>query len=324
MNKDKSCIKLGNLCGHTGGSFHGMVYDLNGLAPTLSSMQGGNTQPMIISTNGTEIAGTIRASYYKNGERNIIENIKHGLGYEGVIELKRLGNVYGDNFGTGYAGNVWDKEGLCPTIKVESGGGGRQPMVMVAMRGRYNEDGSTSQRLEIGDEECSHAITTVQKDGMIMEEVNVKKIGSVYNDGSECGAVVKDDGLASTVVAGTHGYANTHIATKVKAIDEQNMDIRNETVGTIVTDGSSPKHNNRILEEIHKIYRIRKLTPRECYRLMGISDEDYNKAAEVSSATQLYKQAGNSICVNVLVAIFGQIFGGHENDYIKFANTLQY
>ena len=283
MNENNRCIKMGNLCGHTGGSFHGMVYDLNGIAPTLSSMQGGNTQPMIISTNGTEIAGTIRASYYKNGERNIIENIKHGLGYEGVIELKRLGNVYGDNFGTGYAGNVWDKEGLCPTIKVESGGGGRQPMVMVAMRGRYNEDGSTSQRLEIGDEECSHAITTVQKDGMIMEEVS-----------------------------------------KVKAIDEQNMDVRNETVGTIVTDGSSPKHNNRVLEEVHKIYRIRKLTPRECYRLMGISDEDYNKAAEVSSATQLYKQAGNSICVNVLVAIFGQIFGGHENDYIKFANTLQY
>lgn len=283
MNKDKSCIKLGNLCGHTGGSFHGMVYDLNGLAPTLSSMQGGNTQPMVISTNGTEIAGTIRASYYKNGERNIIENIKHGLGYEGVIELKRLGNVYGDDFGTGYAGNVWDKEGLCPTIKVESGGGGRQPMVMVAMRGRYNEDGTTSQRLEIGEEDCSHAITTVQKDGMIMEEVS-----------------------------------------KVKAIDEQNMDVRNETFGAIVTDGSSPKHNNRVLEEVHKIYRIRKLTPRECYRLMGISDEDYDKAAEVSSATQLYKQAGNSICVNVLVAIFGQLFKGHENDYKKFANATQY
>lgn len=283
MNENKRCIKLGNLCGYTGGSFHGMVYDLNGLAPTLSSMQGGNTQPMIISTNGTEIAGTIRASYYKNGERNIIENIKHGLGYEGVIELKRLGNVYGDDFGTGYAGNVWDKEGLCPTIKVESGGGGRQPMVMVAMRGRYNEDGTTSQRLEIGEEDCSHAITTVQKDGMIMEEVS-----------------------------------------KVKAIDEQNMDVRNETFGSIVTDGSSPKHNNRVLEEVHKIYRIRKLTPRECYRLMGISDEDYDKAAEVSSATQLYKQAGNSICVNVLVAIFGQMFEGHENDYIKFANTLQY
>ncbi len=283
MNENKRCIKLGNLCGHTGGSFHGMVYDLNGLAPTLSSMQGGNTQPMVISTNGTEIAGTIRASYYKNGERNIIENIKHGLGYEGVIELKRLGNVYGDNFGTGYAGNVWDKEGLCPTIKVESGGGGRQPMVMVAMRGRYNEDGTTSQRLEIGEEDCSHAITTVQKDGMIMEEVS-----------------------------------------KVKAIDEQNMDVRNKTFGAIVTDGSSPKHNNRVLEEVHKIYRIRKLTPRECYRLMGISDEDYDKAVEVSSATQLYKQAGNSICVNVLVAIFGQMFEGHENDYIKFANTLQY
>ena len=38
-----------------------------------------------ISTNGTEIAGTIRATYYKNGERNIVQNIMNGLGYEGVI-----------------------------------------------------------------------------------------------------------------------------------------------------------------------------------------------------------------------------------------------
>ena len=50
--------------------------------------------------------------------------------------------------------------------------------------------------------------------------------------------------------------------------------------------------------------RIRKLTPRECWRLMGISDEDYFKAAQVVSNSQLYKQAGNAIVVDVLVAIF--------------------
>lgn len=51
-------------------------------------------------------------------------------------------------------------------------------------------------------------------------------------------------------------------------------------------------------------FRIRKLTPKECWRLMGFDDSDFDNAEEVNSNTQLYKQAGNSICVNVLEAIF--------------------
>ena len=60
--------------------------------------------------------------------------------------------------------------------------------------------------------------------------------------------------------------------------------------------------------------RIRKLTPRECWRLMGFDDEDFNKARAVNSDTQLYKQAGNSIVVNVLEAIMDNMF---INDYIS-------
>lgn len=54
-------------------------------------------------------------------------------------------------------------------------------------------------------------------------------------------------------------------------------------------------------------YRIRKLTPKECWRLMGFSDTDFEKAAEVNSNTHLYAQAGNAIVVNVLEAIFGSM-----------------
>lgn len=54
--------------------------------------------------------------------------------------------------------------------------------------------------------------------------------------------------------------------------------------------------------------RIRKLTPRECWRLMGISDEDFEKAQEVNSNTQLYTQAGNAIVVDVLEGIFRELF----------------
>ena len=62
-------------------------------------------------------------------------------------------------------------------------------------------------------------------------------------------------------------------------------------------------------------YRIRKLTPKECWRLMDFSDEDFEKAEKVNSNTQLYKQAGNSIVVNVLVAILGQLLQGKEDLY---------
>ena len=53
--------------------------------------------------------------------------------------------------------------------------------------------------------------------------------------------------------------------------------------------------------------RIRKLTPKECWRLMGVSDEDFAKARLVNSDTQLYKQAGNAIVVNVLEALFANM-----------------
>lgn len=68
-------------------------------------------------------------------------------------------------------------------------------------------------------------------------------------------------------------------------------------------------------------YRIRKLTPRECWRLMDFKDSDYDRAEKVVSNTQLYKQAGNSIVVNVLVAIMGQLFDGKENKYKEINNV---
>lgn len=79
-----------------------------------------------------------------------------------------------------------------------------------------------------------------------------------------------------------------------------------------IVDGEDEK-----LEELPSdaAYRIRKLTPKECWRLMDFTDSDYGKAAKVNSETQLYKQAGNSIVVNVLTAIFGQMIEGKENVY---------
>lgn len=74
---------------------------------------------------------------------------------------------------------------------------------------------------------------------------------------------------------------------------------------TLTTQGGG-NQEVKIIEEDNPI-RVRKMTPRECYRMMGFSDEDFEKAQKVSSNSQLYKQAGNSIVVNVLMAIFGQM-----------------
>lgn len=66
-----------------------------------------------------------------------------------------------------------------------------------------------------------------------------------------------------------------------------------------VTTAFNPFYKNNL--------KIRKLTPKECWRLMGFDDEDFNKASKVNSNTQLYKQAGNSIVVQCLEAILNNL-----------------
>lgn len=75
------------------------------------------------------------------------------------------------------------------------------------------------------------------------------------------------------------------------------------------SEGLAPtvKENHGTVTATLDKLRIRKLTPKECWRLMGFDDEDFEKAALVNSNTQLYKQAGNSIVVNVLVAILKEL-----------------
>ena len=63
-------------------------------------------------------------------------------------------------------------------------------------------------------------------------------------------------------------------------------------------------------------FRVRKLTPKECYRLMGFTDEQFDKSQAFSSDSQLYKQAGNSIVVDVLYYIFGKLFEVDTENFI--------
>lgn len=80
---------------------------------------------------------------------------------------------------------------------------------------------------------------------------------------------------------------------------EQRLEMNMQGTSNCLT---SVQKDNLLLEKPQ--YRIRKLTPRECGRLMGVSDEDIDKMAAVNSNTQLYKQFGNSIVVDVMCAMF--------------------
>lgn len=83
-----------------------------------------------------------------------------------------------------------------------------------------------------------------------------------------------------------------------------------ESIPSLIEIGDPDFHN--FLYEIEGetyLIRIRKLIPLECWRLMGFTDDDFAAAAAVNSDTQLYKQAGNSIVKDVLMAIFKQMIG---------------
>lgn len=179
-------------------------------------------------------------------------------------------------FGGGnYAGNVYDDEMLSPTIRTYQGGN-QQPMI-VAMRGRNpdNPSGRTA------------GSPTVQR-----LEPNSQGICNTLTS-------VQKDNMVLEGIA---------VTTRDMRIAKENM------VETLTANScTSASHNGSF--GVVCDYRIRKLTPKEVWRLMGFSDEDFHKAEEANSNTQLYKQAGNSIVKNVLMAIFGQMIPGKENLY---------
>ncbi|WP_261787159.1 DNA cytosine methyltransferase, partial [Streptococcus sp. HMSC056D07] len=87
----------------------------------------------------------------------------------------------------------------------------------------------------------------------------------------------------------------------VKVVDFYNK-ITKDEVGTLTSSGGGSTVRAGSFG-ITDGYRIRKLTPRECWRLQGFPDWAFDKAQEVNSNSQLYKQAGNSVTVNVIEAI---------------------
>lgn len=170
-------------------------------------------------------------------------------------------------------------------------------------------------------------------------DLGVVVLGNYSPSNHNASRVVDSDGIAPTVME-NHGTVTATLVkekslfteTQAKMINE-NGDVKRYINSNIVdkfnegqcADISFPNGYNkacRVHDEcrpainatttqssfiVKNDLRIRKLTPKECFRLMGFSDEDFDKASKFNSKTQLYKQAGNSIVVNVLMKIFKKL-----------------
>lgn len=229
-------------------------------------------------------------------------------------------------FGGMQANQSVKTDGVCTCLTSSMGtGGGYVPMVtepvICASRGRNPENPSdgtvgapTEQRLEINESGYSNTLTSVQKDNYVLEPkvINPLKDKTPYGWHFEQ-EVYDENGVARAVKAGGSS-GNIPKVIQVGNIVETDSFGGNPQCGKVYSaDGCSPTLNTMQgggrEPKIVNNYRIRKLTPRECWRLMGFTDDEFDKAQQSGvSNTQLYKQAGNSIVVDVLSAIFENLF----------------
>lgn len=247
----------------------------------------------------------------------------------GVIEVmeteQKIGNIFGFTGGN-YAGNVYDKDHLSPTLNTMQGGC-KQPMIIDEPKclnskgGRRSVEGlqpSLQDRVYSADA-VSTAITTSFMPNILEDKTIVAMRGRNPTNPSDRTPGIE---LEQTLEVNQNGTTNC-----LTSVQKDNLVMENLIIGgeqkhqSVKKDGictcltSSMGTGGGYVPMIAPQYRIRKLTPRECWRLMDFSDEDFEKAAEVNSNTQLYKQAGNSIICNVLVAILGQLIEGKEDAY---------
>lgn len=107
------------------------------------------------------------------------------------------------------------------------------------------------------------------------------------------------------VVVNTKNKRQQELANKIDTkIDGQYLDFYNQTTNNEISGTITTRVNASNSSAVYNNYRIRKLTPKECFRLMGVKDEDFDKVAQNQSNASLYHLAGDSIVVNVLMAIF--------------------
>ena len=145
-------------------------------------------------------------------------------------------------------------------------------------------------------------------------ENEIKKFGTIQPNFNQSGIVYETDGIAPTIrayqggnlepkirvkEATKQGYAEAEVGDSIN-LSHPNSKTRRGRVGKQIANTLLTGESQGVVEPD---FRVRKLTPHECWRLQGFPDWAFYKAQEVNSNSQLYKQAGNSVTVNVIAAI---------------------
>ena len=359
------CVQVGEVVGGKWDKMHDIskrVYEPNGIAPTVHCQQGGNTELKIAEdfvlgglqkhqtprTDG--ISPTLTEAMGKGGGQTpiIIDTAepKERFYKQAFETLKENECEVGDTIDA--FNKKVNKSGVCPTLTTRPEGFKTAILPVVgAMRGRNPEDPSdrtagvpTEQRLEINEKGLCNALTTVQKDNLVIEEDKQDYVSRRYNEFiEEKGYVpemfvaynkteIKD--VAPTLTgqcsspSGSSAVLKLETPVKVNVATKQGYEEANPGDYVNITYPGSKTKRGRVGNGVaHTLtcgdgnavitenVRIRKLTPRECLRLMGWKDEQIDKivAAKISG-TQQYRQAGNGIVVQVLESIFKTLFLG--------------
>lgn len=363
------CVQVGEVVGGKWDKMHDIskrVYEPDGIAPTVHCQQGGNTELKIAEdfvlgglqkhqtprTDG--ISPTLTEAMGKGGGQTpiIIDTAepKERFYKQAFETLKENECKVGDTIDA--FNKKVNKSGVCPTLTTRPEGFKTAILPVVgAMRGRNPEDPSdrtagvpTEQRLEINEKGLCNALTTVQKDNLVIEEDKQDYVSRRYNEFIEekgyvpemfvaynkteikdvaptltgqcsspsgSSAVLKLETPVKVNVANKKGYEEANPGDYVN-ITYPGSKTKRGRVGNGVAHTLTCGDGNAVITEN---VRIRKLTPRECLRLMGWKDEQIDKivAAKISG-TQQYRQAGNGIVVQVLESIFKALFLSEENE----------
>ena len=227
---------------------------------------------------------------------------------------------------------VYDAEGIARAVKAGEGSGNIPKVIepiSVAMRGRNPDNpsergksnGNYKQRLEMNESGVANTITSVQKDSMVAEPMcSVHPNSHKFEFDPETSIKLISPALRATDYKAPHCVYEPRVE-QVGNIYPDTDTFKNRTMGRVYSnEGLSPTINccgggDREPKVVETRYRIRKLTPRECFRLMGVDDADIDKIqASGISNSQQYKCAGNSIVVDVLYHIFRKMFCETENE----------
>ena len=254
-----------------------------------------------------EPAESVDEKYYlsteREGVRRLIAELEARYSLPVAAKIRetpvicQVGNIVDNPNRDSQRGRIYDPSGLAPTLNTV-GDGNLEPKITI--------DGT------IGPHETDRI---TGKDGMVqtLKATDYKNPPKIVIDGltrdtqKQKARVFNPPGLAASLIATDYKEPpQISVIGQLKGGEKGRVVDRNGIGYTLTaTDYKDPL---KIAEPEHAYgVRIRKLTPRECWRLMGFLDEEFDRVHGISNS-QLYKQAGNSIVVNVLSALLSQLF----------------